>query len=250
MSQEWIAGKNPVIEALKADRKIERIMIADTAKKGAAQEIRALAGKKGIAVQEVSKKKLDELDAGVHQGVAAAVPAYQYAGMEDLFRKAEKQHEDPFFLVLDGVEDPHNLGSMIRTANASGVHGVIIPKRRAAGVTQTVVKTSAGAVEYVPVVRVTNINKTLDELKEKGLWIAGTGIENASDYRQMQADMPLALVIGNEGKGLSRLVKEACDFLVQIPMHGAVTSLNASVAGGVLMYEVMRKRQEKGRQTP
>lgn len=179
---------------------------------------------------------------GQHQGVVAQVAAYEYAELEDLFQKAEDRDEQPFLIVLDEIEDPHNLGSIMRTADAVGAHGIIIPKRRAVGLTTTVAKASTGAIEHIPVVKVTNLSRTLEELKERGVWIVGTDASGRQDYRSLDGNMPLALVIGSEGKGMGRLVKEKCDFLIRLPMAGKVTSLNASVAAGLLLYEVYRKR--------
>ncbi len=179
---------------------------------------------------------------GNHQGVAAAVAAYEYSQLDDLFSRAEEKGEEPFFIILDEIEDPHNLGSILRTADASGVHGVIIPKRRSVGLTSTVAKTSTGAIEHIPVARVTNLSRTIDELKEKYVWVIGTDAEGTEDYRQLDGKMPVALVIGSEGKGMSRLTKDKCDWTVSLPMAGKVTSLNASVAASLLMYEVYRKR--------
>ncbi|WP_458415216.1 23S rRNA (guanosine(2251)-2'-O)-methyltransferase RlmB [Schinkia sp. CFF1] len=243
---EWIIGKNPVLEALRAERDINKIWIAEGSNKGQMQQVIQLAKQAGVIVQYVPKQKLDQTVEGNHQGVAASVAAYQYAELEDLFKKAAAKQEDPFFLILDEIEDPHNLGSILRTADAAGVHGVIIPKRRAVGLTAAVAKASTGAIEYVPVVRVTNLARTMDELKENGLWIVGTDAKGKQDFREMDCKMPLAVVIGNEGKGMGRLVREKCDFLVRLPMVGKVTSLNASVAASLLMYEVYRKRNPIG----
>lgn len=242
-NSEFIIGKNPVIEALKADHPINKIWIGENSQKGQMNTVVQLAKSQGILIQNVPKKKLDQL-AGTtnHQGVVASIAAYEYAQMEDLFINAKKRNEEPFFLLLDEIEDPHNLGSIIRTADAVGAHGVIIPKRRAVGLTQVVAKASAGAISYVPVVRVTNVARTMDELKERGIWFCGTDAKGQQDYRESSFDLPICLVIGSEGKGMSRLVKEKCDFLVRIPMQGNVTSLNASVAASLLMYEVYRQR--------
>ncbi|MCJ7843367.1 23S rRNA (guanosine(2251)-2'-O)-methyltransferase RlmB [Lederbergia sp. NSJ-179] len=242
MDQEWIAGKNPVIEALKSERDIHKIWIAEGSQKGQLSTILKLAKERHILVQYVPKQKIAQLVDAHHQGVAAQVAAHQYAEIDDLFTLAEKRGEDPFFLILDELEDPHNLGSILRTADATGVHGIIIPKRRSVGLTATVAKLSTGAIEYVPVVRVTNMARTMDELKSRGVWIFGTDAKGSQDYRKMDATMPLALVIGNEGKGIGRLVRDKCDFLIHLPMVGHVTSLNASVAAALLMYEVQRKR--------
>jgi len=197
----------------------------------------------GIIVQQADKRKLDTMAPGLqHQGVIAQVAAYGYVEVEDILAAAKRRGEDPFILILDEIEDPHNLGSILRTADCTGVHGVIIPKRRSVGLTATVSKTSAGAVEYVPVARVTNLAQTIDKLKEQGVWVAGTDVSAADDVYRSNFKLPLALVIGNEGKGVGRLIKEKCDFLVKLPMHGRINSLNASVAAGVLMYEVVRQR--------
>ncbi len=245
-SSEWIIGKNPVLEALRAERDINKIWIAEGSNKGQMQQVIGLAKQAGVIVQYVPKQKLDHTVSGNHQGVAASVAAYQYAEVEDLFNKAAAKNEDPFFLILDEIEDPHNLGSILRTADAAGVHGVIIPKRRAVGLTAAVAKASTGAIEHVPVARVTNLARTMEELKEKGIWIVGTDAKGKQDFRQMDAKMPLAIVIGSEGKGIGRLISEKCDFLIRLPMVGKVTSLNASVAASLLMYEVYRKRNPIG----
>lgn len=243
---EWIIGKNPVLEALRAERDINKIWIAEGSNKGQMQQVIGLAKQAGVVVQYVPKQKLDHTVSGNHQGVAASVAAYQYAEIEDLFNNAAAKNEDPFFLILDEIEDPHNLGSILRTADAAGVHGVIIPKRRAVGLTAAVAKASTGAIEHVPVARVTNLARTMEELKEKGIWIVGTDAKGKQDFRQMDAKMPLAIVIGSEGKGIGRLISEKCDFLIRLPMVGKVTSLNASVAASLLMYEVYRKRNPIG----
>lgn len=242
MSQEWIAGKNPIIEALKSERDINKIWIAEGAQKGQMQVILKLAKQNDVLVQYVPRQKIDQLSKENHQGVIAQVAAYQYAEIDDMFNLAAEKREDPFFLILDELEDPHNLGSILRTADAVGVHGIIIPKRRAVGLTATVAKLSTGAIEYIPVVKVTNIARTIEELKERGIWVFGTDAKGSQDYRRMDVTMPMALVIGSEGKGIGRLVREKCDFLVHLPMSGHVTSLNASVAAALLMYEVYRKR--------
>ncbi|ERN51038.1 23S rRNA (guanosine(2251)-2'-O)-methyltransferase RlmB [Alkalihalophilus marmarensis] len=247
MKQEFILGKNPVIEALRAGHAINKIWIAEGSNKGQMTKVVQLAKEQGVLIQNAPKKKLEQLvDSSNHQGVVASIAAYEYAEMDDLFALAEKRGEEPFFLILDEIEDPHNLGSIMRTADAAGAHGIIIPKRRAVGLTQTVAKASTGAIEYIPVVRVTNIARTMDDLKKRGLWFAGTDAKGSADYRQASFDMPIGLVIGSEGKGISRLIKEKCDFLIQIPMVGQVTSLNASVAASLLMYEVYRRRHPLG----
>ncbi|MFZ3590873.1 23S rRNA (guanosine(2251)-2'-O)-methyltransferase RlmB [Bacillus sp. DJP31] len=248
MSEEILYGKNPVLEALRSGRDMNKILIAEGAQKGQTQQVLDLAKENGVIVQFTPRKKLDQLTSdGTHQGIVAYVAAYQYAELDDLFQLAKEREQDPFFILLDEIEDPHNLGSILRTADAAGAHGVIIPKRRAVGLTATVAKASTGAIEYIPVVRVTNMTRTIEELKEKGVWIIGTDASGKIDYRQMETTLPLGLVIGSEGKGMSRLVRESCDFLVSLPMAGRVTSLNASVAGSLLMYEVFRKRHPLGK---
>ncbi|MDQ0157019.1 23S rRNA (guanosine(2251)-2'-O)-methyltransferase RlmB [Robertmurraya andreesenii] len=242
MNQDYIIGKNPVIEALKSDRDVNKILIAEGSQKGQMQQVIGLAKEKNVLVQFVPKKKIDGLVEGNHQGVIAQVAAYQYAELDDLFSIAEQRNEAPFFILLDEIEDPHNLGSIMRTADAVGAHGIIIPKRRAVGLTATVAKASTGAIEYIPVVRVTNMARTIDELKKRGVWIAGTDASGKEDFRTFDGTLPLGLVIGSEGKGIGRLVRDKCDFLIRLPMKGQVTSLNASVAAALLMYEVFRKR--------
>ena len=246
MSKEFIIGRNPVLEALKAKREINKLWVAEGAAKGSIQQVVHLAKEANVLVQYVPKKKLDQMIEGNHQGVIASVAAYDYAELDDLFALSEKRQESPFFLILDELEDPHNLGSIMRTADAIGAHGIIIPKRRAVGLTATVAKASTGAIEHIPVVRVTNLARTVDELKDKGLWIFGTDAKGSDDYRNMDGTLPLGLIIGSEGKGMSRLLKDKCDFLLSLPMVGKVTSLNASVAASLLMYEVYRKRYPLG----
>jgi 23S rRNA (guanosine2251-2'-O)-methyltransferase len=247
MNDEWVMGRHSVKEALTSGRSTDKLLVAEGAVKGKGGigEILRLAQERGIPVSQVPRRRLDQLaEGGNHQGVMAQVASFDYARLEDIFARAESRGEAPFFLLLDGIEDPHNLGSILRTADAAGVHGVIIPKRRAVGLTSTVAKTSAGAIEHVPVVRVTNLNRTADELKEQGVWLIGSDAQAPQSYSQVDYTLPTALVIGNEGKGISRLLKEKCDLLIQLPMKGHVSSLNASVAAALLMYEVLRKRQE------
>ncbi|MFA9556455.1 23S rRNA (guanosine(2251)-2'-O)-methyltransferase RlmB [Evansella sp. AB-rgal1] len=245
---EFIYGKNPIIEALKGERPINKIWIAEGSQKGQMSSVTQLAKQAQVNVQIAPRKKLDQLvDTQNHQGVVAQIAAYEYQDLSVLFQRAEERNEAPFFLLLDELEDPHNLGSILRTADAVGAHGVIVPKRRQVGLTYTVAKASAGAMEHIPVTRVTNLARTMDELKKEGLWFIGTDAKGSQDYREVDLDMPLVLVIGSEGKGISRLVKEKCDFLVSIPLAGKVTSLNASVAASLLMYEVYRKRKPQGR---
>jgi 23S rRNA (guanosine2251-2'-O)-methyltransferase len=241
--EDFIGGKHSVLEALRSGRTINKIWIAENVQKQFASPIVAEAKNNGIIVQFTDKRKLDQMAEGLqHQGVIAQVAAYEYVEVEDILAKAKERGEEPFILILDEIEDPHNLGSILRTADCTGAHGVIIPKRRSVGLTATVSKTSAGAVEYVPVARVTNIAQTIDQLKEEGVWVAGTDVSAAQDVYKANFKMPIALVIGNEGKGVGRLIKEKCDFLVKLPMAGRINSLNASVAAGVLMYEVVRQR--------
>lgn len=242
MSEDYIIGKNPVLEALRSERDVNKILIAEGSQAGQMQQVIGLAKERNVIVQFVPKKKIDQMVEGNHQGVVAQVAAYQYAELDDLFAKAEASGEAPFFILLDEIEDPHNLGSIMRTADSAGAHGIIIPKRRAVGLTATVAKASTGAIEYIPVCRVTNMARTIDELKDRGVWIAGTDASGKQDFRTLDGTMPLGLVIGSEGKGMGRLVRDKCDFLVSLPMKGHVTSLNASVAAALLMYEVLRKR--------
>lgn len=241
--EEIIYGKNPVIEALRSGRELNKILIAEGSKPHAVQTIYDEAKARGVVVLQAPKAKLDQLAENKnHQGVIAFVAAYKYVEYEELVGAAGKKGRPPFLLLLDGIEDPHNLGSILRTADATGVDGVIIPKRRATGLTQVVAKSSAGAIEYVPVCRVTNLATTIDDLKERGYWIFGTDASAKTDYRQGDYTSPIVLVIGSEGKGMSRLVRDKCDVLLSLPMLGNVTSLNASVASAILMYEVLRQR--------
>lgn len=237
-----IEGRNPVIEAIKNDREIDKIMIANGAKEGSIKKITAMAKEKNIIIQYVDRNKLDEISTShSHQGVIANVSEYKYFELDDLIQNAKDKEEDPFFIILDEITDPHNLGSIIRTADAVGAHGVIIPKRRSVHITPTVVKASAGAVEYVPVCKVTNIVNTIKTLKEHGLWIAAADMDGQTFYEQNLTG-PIGLVIGSEGFGISRLVKKNCDYIVKMPMVGNVTSLNASVAGSILLYEIFKQR--------
>ena len=247
MNDELIIGRNPVLEALRSKREMNKLWLSESARGGQMRELVQLAKKNGVLIQYVPRQKLDKMtNSANHQGVAASVAAYRYAGLDELFKKAEKSNQPPFFLMLDEIEDPRNLGSILRTADCGGVHGVIIPKRRSAALTQAVAKASTGAIEYVPVARVNNLAQTIDELKSRGLWIVGTDGDGDHDYREVDLTMPLGLVIGSEGKGIGRLVKQKCDFLVRLPMSGNVTSLNASVAAGIFIYEVYRKRHPLG----
>lgn len=237
-----IEGRNPVIEAIKNDREIDKIMIANGAKEGSIKKITAMAKEKNIIIQYVDRNKLDEISTShSHQGVIANVSEYKYFELDELLESVKNKGEDPFFIILDEITDPHNLGSIIRTADAVGAHGVIIPKRRSVHITPTVAKASAGAVEYVPVCKVTNIVNTIKTLKEHGLWIAAADMDGQTFYEQNLTG-PIGLVIGSEGFGISRLVKKNCDYIVKMPMVGNVTSLNASVAGSILLYEIFKQR--------
>jgi 23S rRNA (guanosine2251-2'-O)-methyltransferase len=237
-----IAGRNPVTEALRSGRAIESILVAKGERSGSVVAIIAKAKKKNIPVKDVDQKKLDFLAKGInHQGIVAQCAVKEYSTVEDIFANAESKGENPFIIVLDKIEDPHNLGAIIRTAECAGAHGVIIPERRSAGLSYTVEKTSAGALEYMPVARVKNINTTLEKLKEKGLWIYGADMDG-ENYKNVDFASSVALVIGNEGKGISPLVAKQCDVIVSLPMKGKINSLNASVAAGILMYEIASKR--------
>lgn len=242
MDEEIIIGRNPVIEALRAGRSINKIFISEQINRQTEREIRTYAKNVDAVVQKVPKSRLDKLSKGKHQGIIAYVTPYRYSSIKQILNNAKKKSELPFLLILDELEDPHNLGAILRTADATGVHGIIIPKRRAVGLTETVAKASAGAIEHVPVARVTNIASTIDELKANNIWIVGTDEKGSKDYRTLDGDTPIALVIGNEGKGISRLVKDKCDWTIRLPMKGSISSLNASVAAGILMYEIYRNR--------
>nr|WP_314503616.1 23S rRNA (guanosine(2251)-2'-O)-methyltransferase RlmB [uncultured Peptostreptococcus sp.] len=237
-----IEGRNPIIEALKNNRPIEKIMVNKTSKEGSIKKILAMAKENKVIIQEVDRHKLDEMsESHAHQGVIAITSNYRYYDLDEILEIPRQKGEDPFFIILDGITDPHNLGSIIRTADAVGAHAVIIPKRRSVQITPIVAKASAGAVEYLPVCKVTNIVNTIKTLKENGLWIAAVDMDGQTFYQQNLGG-PLGLVVGSEGEGISRLVKQNCDFTVSMPMSGNVTSLNASVAGGILLYEVYRQR--------
>lgn len=238
-----IVGRNCVKEALNSGRAVESLLVARGSKGGATGVLVTMAKDRGIPVKEVDSKKLDYMCGGaVHQGVAAMASIKEYATLDDIFADARQKGEQPFIIVLDEIEDPHNLGAIIRTAECTGAHGIIIPKRRSAGLGYTVGKSSAGAVEYVNVVRVTNIPNVIDELKERGVWVFGADMEG-SDPAKTDLKGAVALVIGNEGKGIGRLVRSKCDGILSLPMKGRINSLNASVAAGVLMYDVLRQRE-------
>lgn len=237
-----IAGRNPVMEAIRSGRSIESILVAKGERSGSVVAIIAKAKQKNIPVKDVDSKKLDFLAKGVnHQGIVAQCAVKEYSTLEDIFSLAEERGESPFIIVLDKIEDPHNLGAIIRTAECAGAHGVIIPERRSAGLSYTVEKTSAGALEYMPVVRVKNISAVLQKLKDRGIWVYGADMDG-EHYKKVNFDGAVALVIGNEGKGISPLVAKDCDVIVSLPMKGKINSLNASVAAGILMYEIADKR--------
>jgi 23S rRNA (guanosine2251-2'-O)-methyltransferase len=239
---ELLIGRNPVAEALSSGRPLIKVMIAKGGVTGSAVEIAAKAKKAGVPVQEVDRKKLDYMTSGAaHQGIAALCAVRDYSSVEDILKLADSRGEAPFIIILDEIEDPHNLGAIIRSAECAGAHGVIIKKRRSAGLTYTAYKASAGALEYLPVARVTNIADTIDQLKEHNIWVYGADM-NGEDYLRTDFGGAVALVIGNEGKGISRLVREKCDVIVSLPMKGKINSLNASVAAGILMYSAMKNR--------
>lgn len=245
VNETLIEGRNPVIEAIRAGKPIDKLYVQDGCNDGPVMTIKREAKKRDIFIKYVARERLDQLsETGKHQGVIAYAAAYEYSEIEDIFAKAEEKGEAPFVFILDNIEDPHNLGAIIRTANLAGAHGVIIPKNRAVGLTATVARTSAGALNYTPVVRVTNIAKTIEELKDKGLWFVCADMDGEIMYKQNLTG-PIGLVIGNEGEGVSRLVKEKCDYIASIPMNGDIDSLNASVATGVLAYEIVRQRMAK-----
>ena len=240
-----IEGRNAVMEAFRSGKTIDRLLVLDGSKEGAMLTVLKEAKKHNTVVSFVKKERLDQISTtGKHQGVIAYAAAYEYAEVEDILAIAREKGEAPFLVLLDGIEDPHNLGAIIRTANLAGAHGVIIPKRRAVGLTATVAKTSAGALNYTPVAKVTNLVQTMEDLKKEGLWFVCADMDGEVMYRQNLTG-PIGLVIGNEGEGVSRLVKEKCDFVTSIPIAGDIDSLNASVAAGVLMYEIVRQRLGK-----
>lgn len=241
-SEFTIEGRNAVMEAYRAGKTIDKLYVLDGCQDGPILSIKREAKKHDTMLKYVTKERLDQLsETGKHQGVIAVAAAYEYATVEEMLAKAKEQGEPPFLFLLDNIEDPHNLGAIIRTANLAGAHGVIIPKNRAVGLTATVARTSAGALNYTPVARVTNLAKTIEELKKEGLWFVCADMGGELMYRQ-DLTGPIGLVIGNEGEGVGRLVKEKCDFVTAIPMKGNIDSLNASVAAGVLAYEIVRQR--------
>lgn len=240
-----IEGRNAVLEAFRSGKTIDKLFVLDGCQDGPVKSIVREAKKHDTIITYVARERLDQMsETGHHQGVMAFAAAYEYAEVEDMLEAAQKKGEPPFLFLLDGIEDPHNLGAIIRTANLAGAHGVIIPKRRAVGLTATVARTSAGALNYTPVAKVTNLVSTIEELKKQGMWFVCADMGGETMYR-LNLTGPLGLVIGNEGEGVSRLVREACDFTASIPMKGDIDSLNASVAAGVLAYEIVRQRLAK-----
>ena len=241
-----IEGRNAVLEAFRAGKTIDKLFVLDGCQDGPVKSITREAKKHDSIINYVTKERLDQMsETGKHQGVIAVSAAYEYAEVEDILKNAEEKGEPPFIFILDGIEDPHNLGAIIRTANLAGAHGIIIPKRRAVGLTPIVAKTSAGAINYTPVAKVTNLSNTIKELKDKGLWFVCADMGGTTMY-DLNLTGPIGLVIGNEGDGVSKLVKENCDMIASIPMKGDIDSLNASVATGVLAYEIVRQRIVKG----
>ncbi len=242
-----IEGRNAVLEAFRAKKTVDKLFVLDGCQDGPIKSILREAKKQDTIVNFVSKDRLNQMsESKNHQGVIAQVAAYEYASIDDMFALAKKREEPVFLFLLDEIEDPHNLGAMIRTANLAGAHGVIIPKRRAVGLTAVAAKASAGAIHYTPVAKVTNLAKTIDELKERGVWFACADMDGQSMY-SLNLTGPIGLVIGNEGKGVSRLVREKCDYIASIPMKGDIDSLNASVAAGVMAYEIVRQRMQTGK---
>lgn len=243
--ENYIEGRNAVLEAFRSGKTIDKIYVLDGCQDGPIKNITREARKHDAIINYVARERLDQLSqTGKHQGVIAISAAYEYAEVEDILDIADKKSEAPFIIILDGIEDPHNLGAIIRTANLAGAHGIIIPKRRAVGLTPTVAKTSAGAINYTPVAKVTNITNTIKELKEKGMWFVCADMGGTQMY-DLDLTGPIGLVIGNEGEGVSKLVRQNCDMTASIPMHGDIDSLNASVACGVLTYEIVRQRIAK-----
>lgn len=246
MSEELIGGRNSVIEALRSGRSLNKLIVQDGIKGGSIGEIIALAKEGGVPIEFVKIEKLNQLAAGLrHQGVAAMAAPVRFYDLDEVLAAAQAKGEDPFLVLLDELQDPQNVGAIIRTADAAGVHGVLMPKRRSCPLNAVVAKVSAGAVEYVPVVSIGNIAQTIEELKKKGLWIIGADMDGEVDYFSGNLKGPIVLVIGAEGKGLGRLVREKCDLLVKIPMRGGVSSLNASAAGAILLFEIVRQRAAK-----
>lgn len=247
-AEDIIEGRNAVIEALKSDKTVEQIFVSNGEITGSLNKILAIAKEKKLAVKKVDKRKLDQISyTGVHQGVVAKVTPYKYCELEDILQYSMQKKEKPFIVILDEIEDPHNFGSIIRTAEVFGVHGIIIPKRRNVGVTPIVYKASAGAVEHMKICKVTNISSTIDKLKKRGIWVYGADMGGEEYCFNTDFTGNTALVIGNEGNGISKLVKEKCDVLVRVPMVGKISSLNASMAGGIIMYEILKQRLKENK---
>ncbi|MDO5556780.1 MAG: 23S rRNA (guanosine(2251)-2'-O)-methyltransferase RlmB [Clostridia bacterium] len=241
--QDQVEGRNSVIELLESGRDINKIYISKQEQHGSISKIMSIAKQRKVVITQIERQKMNQMSqTGKHQGVIAIVPPFEYCQIDDIIKCARERNEKPFILVLDGIEDPHNLGSIIRSAETAGVHGIIIPKRRAVGVNSTVSKVSAGAVEHMLVARVTNIKDAINKLKQQGVWICGTDMDTSTMYYEQDFKDSIAIVIGSEGFGMNRLVKESCDFLVKIPMKGKITSLNASVSAGIVIYEVVKQR--------
>ena len=241
--EDIVQGRNAVLELLNSDRDINKIFLQRGEKHGSIKDLITIAKNKRIVIVEADKKKLDEMSGGGnHQGIIALVPPFNYCEVDDILEEAKQKNEKPFIVILDGIEDPHNLGSIIRTAETAGVHGIIIPKRRAVGVNATVSKVACGAVEHIKIARVNNLVETINYLKENGIWIYGTEMHGEKEYYNEDLKGEVAIVIGNEGSGMSRIVKENCDVLLRIPMKGKINSLNASVSAGIIIYEVLKQR--------
>lgn len=240
---DYVWGRNPVLETLRSSRRVHRLLVAEGIREAGIQDVLAEAERRRVPVEYVPRRRLDDLTRGaVHQGCVASVAPREYAALEDLLALAEQRGEPPLLLILDSIQDVHNLGSLLRTAEAVGAHGLILPEHRAAGLTPAVDKSSAGAVEHLLVAQVTNLTRAIDTLKKRGLWVVGLAGEATQDYDRVDLDRPLALVVGSEGKGISRLVREHCDFLVRLPMRGQINSLNAAVAGSIILYAAWRQR--------
>lgn len=245
MNENAIEGRNAVIEAFRAGKTIDRLYVQEGVKDGPVQTVLREAKKQKVKVDFVTRERLNQLSStGRHQGVIAIAASYSYAEVEDILEKAREKNEDPFIILLDGIEDPYNLGAIIRTANQAGAHGVIIPRNRAVGLTASVARTSAGALNYTPVAKVTNLQRTMEDLKKQGVWFVCADMDGTEMY-DLNLTGPIGLVIGNEGKGVSELVKKSCDYIASIPMKGEIDSLNASVAAGILAYEIVRQRRIK-----
>ena len=248
MSEFKVEGRNAVIELLKSDKEVNKLFIARGEKQGSINEILKLAKQRKIVVTEVDKNKLNlYFETNHHQGVIAFVSPVEYCEVDDILQIAKDRDEEPFVLICDEIEDPHNLGALIRSAEVAGCHGIIIPKRRATGVTEVVAKVSCGATEYMPIARVNNINDTIQELKDKGLWIVGTDGNAKTLYYDQDLTGPIAIIVGSEGRGMNKLTMKNCDFLVKIPMMGKITSLNASVSGGIVLFEALKQRLNKNK---